>query len=505
MLRIATLLAALFAVAPCLSAAETPPNIVLIYGDDIGYGDFGCYGAKTIPTPNIDRLAENGLRFTSGYCSSATCTPSRYSLLTGEYAWRKPGTGIAPPNAAALIQPGRATVASLLKQAGYKTGIVGKWHLGLGSKPKPDWSGEIKPGPLEIGFDYSFLMPTTNDRVPCVYVEGHRVVGLDPSDPVDVFMKNPDGQETGITKRDQLKMDWSHGHNHSIVNGISRIGFMVGANDARWTDETMADVFSGKAIDFIERSTQSESSQPFFLFFSSQDIHVPRAPNAKFVGKTPHGPRGDAVVEFDDSVGQLLQALEKSGVADNTVVIITSDNGPVLDDGYKDDAVTKLGDHKPAGPYRGGKYSKFEGGTRVPLIVHWPGQVKPGVSDAIVSQVDFPASFVAMADSSIDLDEQAMPDSQELSQTLLGNSMKGRTWVVEQGIGGLALRKGHWKYIEPSKGPAINKNTNTELANSNRPQLYNLDADPGEQNNLARQNPGQVAQMQAQLDSIRDR
>lgn len=502
MLRATALLISIFSLPSVLFGTETsPPNIVLIYGDDIGYGDLGCYGAQTIPTPHIDRLAEQGLRFTSSYCTSATCTPSRYSMLTGEYAWRKPGTGIAPPNAAALIEPGRETLPSLLKSAGYRTAIVGKWHLGLGARSKPDWSGEIKPGPLEIGFDYSFLMPTTNDRVPCVYVEGHRVVGSDPSDPVDVFMKNPDGQETGKTARDQLKMDWSHGHNDSIVNGISRIGFMVGGHQARWTDQTMADVFNAKAAEFIAQS----KDKPFFLYFSSHDIHVPRAPHDRFVGKTPHGPRGDAVVEFDDSVGKLMQALQQAGVADNTLVIISSDNGPVLDDGYQDDAVTKLGDHRPAGPYRGGKYSKFEGGTRVPLIVHWPGKVEPGVSEAIVSQVDFPTSFVAIASGDESIDHAAMPDSLDVSAALLGKSKQGRTAVVEQGIGGLALRSAHWKYIEPSSGPAMNKQTNTELGNHSRPQLYNLDLDPGEQKNLAPKNPGLVMQMQMQLDAIRDR
>ncbi len=181
-----------------------PPNILLIYGDDIGYGDLGCYGATSISTPHIDELASNGLRFTAGYATSATCTPSRYSLLTGEYAWRKKGTGIAPPNATALIQPGRTTLASILQQAGYRTGVIGKWHLGLGEKPKPNWSGLLKPGPLEIGFDYCFIMPTTNDRVPCVYVENHKIVNYDPKDPVDVVETNPDGQSTKKTHHESL-------------------------------------------------------------------------------------------------------------------------------------------------------------------------------------------------------------------------------------------------------------------------------------------------------------
>lgn len=485
-------------ISPGWAATKNPQNIVLIYGDDIGYGDFGCYGAETIPTPHIDRLAREGLRFTSAYCSSSTCTPSRYSLLTGEYAWRKPGTGIAPPNGSALIEPGRVTLPSLLKQAGYTTGIVGKWHLGLGNPPKPDWSGTIKPGPLEIGFDYCFLMPTTNDRVPCVYVENHHIVDLDPADPVDVFEENPDGQPTGVTNRDELKMDWSHEHNHSIVNGISRIGFMTGGHDIRWVDEEMADVFTNKATEFIRRNSQ----QPFFLFFSSQDIHVPRAPHARFVGSTPHGPRGDAVVEFDASVGALLQVLEEEGLAEDTLVIITSDNGPVLDDGYQDEAVTKLGNHKPAGPYRGGKYSNFEGGTRVPLVVYWPGQVNPGVSAALISQVDFPATLAAIAGATEEPPQGAIPDSLDHSDALLGKSAQGRDTLVEH-AGSLSLRKGAWKYIAPTKGPAMNFKTNTELGNSPKPQLYNLDEDPGERNNLANEFPDKVAELQELLQEIR--
>lgn len=488
----------MFLATQLVVCSATPPNIVLIYGDDVGYGDVGCYGAKTIPTPHIDQLANSGLRFTSGYCTSATCTPSRYSLLTGEYAWRKKGTGVAPPNGTALITPGRETMATLLKKAGYATAIVGKWHLGLGKKPKPNWSGVIKPGPLEIGFDYCFLLPTTNDRVPCVYLENHRIVGHDPADPVDVFNQKPDDQPTGKSHRHTLKMDWSHGHNQSIVNGISRIGFMVGGHDARWVDEDMADVFVGKAVKFIE----ANADKPFFLFFSSHEIHVPRAPNERFVGATPHGPRGDAMVEFDDSVGAIMKALESAGVADNTLVVVSSDNGPVLDDGYKDDAVKKLGNHKPAGPFRGGKYSNFEGGTRVPLITHWPGHIRPGVSDALISQVDFPATFARIAGLEEQFSEGSLPDSFDMTDTLLGDSRKGREYMVEH-AGSLSIRVGPWKYIAPSGGSWISRQTNTELGNSSDPQLYNLQQDPGEQKNLVDKQPAKTIELEELLASVR--
>lgn len=478
----------------------TQPNIVLIYGDDVGYGDIGCYGASTIPTPNIDRLAEQGLRITSGYCSSATCTPSRFSLLTGEYAWRTPGTGIAPPNSSALIRPGTPTLPLMLKQAGYRTGIVGKWHLGLGSPPKPNWSGEIKPGPLEIGFESCFILPTTNDRVPCVYVRNHRIVGLESNDPVDVFNKNPDDQPTGKSQRDTLKMDWSHGHNDSIVNGISRIGFMTGGHSIRWEDETMSEVFAKDARQFISKPDE----RPFFLFYSAHQIHVPRAPNERFIGSTPHGPRGDAMVELDWCVGEIVSELKEQGVLENTLILFTSDNGPVINDGYLDQSIERLGSHRPGGPYRGGKYSLFEAGTRVPWIVHWPKKVAPGVSDAMISQVDLCSSLASIAGVT-DSAKVAASDSLDLSRVLLGQDLEGRDYVVEHSGSGmrLAIRRNEWKYIAPSKGPAVLVKTNTESARSSKPQLYNLNDDPGEQNNLAAENPQIVAELKDLLEKVK--
>lgn len=487
--------------AATLFAADRP-NIVIVYADDVGYGDVGCYGAATIPTPNIDRLAAEGRRFVSGYCTSATCTPSRYSLLTGEYAWRTPGTGIAPPNGAALIKPGTPTLPATLQKAGYRTGIVGKWHLGLGEPPKPDWSGEIKPGPLEIGFEEAFILPTTNDRVPCVYVRGHHVVGLEPSDPVDVFNTNPDGQPTGETHRDRLKMNWSHDHNDSVVNGISRIGYMTGGHSARWTDETTGEVFVDEARQFLTR----DDDRPFFLFFSTHQIHVPRAPNERFVGATPHGPRGDAMVELDWCVGQLVEALQQRDGFENTLFVFTSDNGPVLDDGYHDEAVEKLGDHRPAGPFRGGKYSRFEGGTRVPWIVHWPAGAEQGVSEALVNQVDLFASLAAAAGVE-ELPEGVASDSRNLLDALTGKVDEGRAYVVQHsGLKAkLAVRRGDWKYIEPDRGAPLIREKDAETGNLSRPQLYNLQSDPGERNNLADEYPAIVDQLKRILAEERSR
>jgi len=479
------------------SLAQDRPNVVLIYADDLGYGDTAAYGATALKTPNIDQLAREGLRFTDGHAPAATCTPSRYALLTGEYAFRKKGTGILPGDAALIIEPGRTTLPVIFQRAGYRTGVVGKWHLGLGPAGGPDWNGEIKPGPNEIGFDYSFVMAATGDRVPTVYVENARVVGLDPADPIRVNYERPIGNEpTGKANPELLKMRPSHGHDMAIVNGISRIGNMTGGRRALWRDDDMADVFTSKAVKFIEEN----QARPFFLFFALHDPHVPRVPHPRFVGKTTMGPRGDAIVQADWCAGEILAALDRLKLARNTIVIFTSDNGPVVDDGYQDDAVAKLGHHKPAGPWRGGKYSNFEAGTRIPLLVRWPGQIKRGVSEALVSQIDLLASFASFTKQP--LAAQDAPDSFDLMRALLGKAKTGRDSLIEQ-AGALSLRQGPWKYIEPGNGPKINRNTNTELGNDPAPQLYNLAADLGETRNVASQHPARVKAMAAELQRIR--
>jgi arylsulfatase A-like enzyme len=481
MARSALLLLGLLATSPLVSA-EDRPNIVLIYADDLGFGDVSCNGAKAGLTPNIDRLAKAGLNFTDAHAASATCTPSRYAILTGEYPWRKKGTGVLPGDARLIIEPGRTTLASVLKRAGYRTGVVGKWHLGLGDE-KLDWNGEIKPGPLEIGFDESFIMAATGDRVPCVYVRGRHVVGVDPADPIVVSYGKPlGGEPTGKANPELLRLHPSHGHDMAIVDGISRIGYMKGGKSAFWKDEDMAATFTREALEFIRR----DKARPFFLYFATHDIHVPRLPHPRFAGRSGMGPRGDAIVEFDWSVGALLNDLDESGLADHTLVILTSDNGPVIDDGYRDQAVEKLGNHKPAGPYRGGKYSTFEGGTRVPFLVKWPGRVKPGVSKALVSQVDFVASIAALVGAN---DKVATaPDSRNHLAALLGDDPAGRESLIEH-AGGLAVRSGNWKFIPASNGPQRSATTNVELGNGPAPQLYDLGFDPSEKQNVAGEHP----------------
>jgi arylsulfatase A-like enzyme len=472
------------------AAPLTQPNIVLIYADDLGYGDAGCYGATAVKTPNIDRLAREGLLLTDAHSAAATCTPSRYAMLTGEYAWRKRGTGILPGDAALIIEPGRVTLPSMLHEAGYSTAVVGKWHLGLGNE-RPDWNGEIKPGPLEVGFDYCFILPATGDRTPCVYVENHRVAGLDQADPIEVNYKKKVGDEpSGAERPDLLKMKLSHGHDNTIVNGVSRIGFMSGGRAARWNDETMADTLTHRAVEYIRR----QKDKPFFLYFATHDIHVPRVPHPRFRGATKMGPRGDAIAEFDSSVGQVLSTLDELKLTENTLVIFTSDNGPVLDDGYADDAVEKLGSHKPAGPLRGGKSTAFEGGTRVPFVVRWPNRVPVGEeSDALVCQIDLLASLATLTNEK--LANQAGPDSVDVMPALLGKSPHGRDQLVEQGRS-IAVREGKWKLIEAAAG-------RNGRAAPGKSQLYNLADDQAESKDLASQQPERVRNLSKLLDDIR--
>jgi arylsulfatase A-like enzyme len=476
-------------------AADRLPNIVYMYADDLGYGDVGCYGATRVKTPNLDRLAASGVRFTHAHSSSATCTPSRYSLMTGEYAFRQKGTGVLPGDASLIVQPGRYTLPAMLRSAGYNTGVVGKWHLGLGARDL-DWNGEIAPGPLEVGFDYSFIFPATGDRVPCVYVENHRVVGLDPMDPIRVQYDRPiPGEPTVAANPELLKLRSSHGHDNSIVNGIGRIGYMSGGEAARWVDEDMADTLTNKAVAFVER----KHSQPFFLYFATHDIHVPRVPHPRFAGKTPMGPRGDAIVELDWCVGKMLDTLDRLNLTRNTLFIFSSDNGPVVDDGYRDQSTELLGDHRPAGPLRGGKYSAYDGGTRVPFLVRWPGTVAPAVSDAMVSQVDLLASFASLTGQKLPAD--TAPDSIDVLPAILGRSKQGRSHIVEH-ANALSLIEGDWKVIQPHAGPKRNL-TGNEIGNDPDAQLFNLKEDISEKNNLAARYPEKVAELLARLAQIR--
>lgn len=489
----------------CLTAAAAEvkkPNIVFILADDVGYGDLGCYGAKLVKTPTLDKLAAQGCRFTDAHSPAATCTPTRRAFLTGTYSWRQePGSSIAPGDAAITIQPGTSTVASLMKKAGYRTGIVGKWHLGLGPEGGPDWNGDIKPSPLDLGFDSSYIMAATGDRVPTVYIDQRRIVGLDPKDPITVSYKAKVGTDpTGSENPDLLKLKHTHGHDMTIVNGVGRIGWMTGGKTARWRDEDMADTFAKNAVKFIEESTD----QPFFLFFATHGIHVPRVPNERFVGSSQLGARGDAIQELDDTVAQVLAALEKRGIADDTLVIFTSDNGGVWDDGYEDHGPANA--HALNGALRGTKGTLFEGGHRVPFIARWPGTIKAGSENpALIAHVDMSATLAAL--TGVSLPEGEARDSFNVLHSLLGQDTTGRDHAIFH-VGGtktpLALRSGQWKFIQAGKGGYGKKAVAKKDVSGNILHLYDLSKDLGEKNNLAEQMPEKVQEFTEFLRKARE-
>ncbi|SNS13448.1 Arylsulfatase A [Belliella buryatensis] len=472
------------------------PNVLIIYLDDLGYGDLSAYGATEIYTPNMDRLANEGLKFTNAYATSATCTPSRYAILTGTYPWRNDNAKILPGTAPLLIETDEMTIPKMLKTKGYHTGIVGKWHLGLGDG-FVDWNKKISPGPNEVGFDYAYIMAATQDRVPTVYIKNGNVVGLDKEDPILVdYDNNFDGEPTGKNNPELLKMMWHHGHNSSIVNGIPRIGYMKGGESAKWVDEDMADHFLLEAQQFIKEKSREEN--PFFLYYAMQQPHVPRTPHPRFEGKSGMGPRGDVILEADWCVGEIMKILEEEGILENTLVIFSSDNGPVLNDGYYDDAVEKLGNHTPWGPFRGGKYSLFEAGTRMPFMTYWKGTIQPGVSEALVSQLDLLNSLSTLVGSDIKTE-----DGVDLLDVLLGTSNEGRAEIILEATSRTALRSGDYMMIPPYDGPKVNELVNIELGNDSEYQLYNLKSDPGQNNNLAKSQPEVLKKLIARFEELR--
>lgn len=497
--RIAFIGAGLAAMSAQMQAQR--PNVLFILADDLGYGDIGCYGAQGVHTPWLDSLSRTGIRFTDAHAMASTSTPSRYSMLTGEYAYRKQGTDVAAGNAGMIISPRQFTMADMLHSAGYRTAAIGKWHLGLGEKTgTQDWNGQVTPALDSLGFDYHYIMAATADRVPCVFLEQGRVANYDESAPISVsYQKNFDGEPTGRTHPELLtNLRPSHGHDMSIVNGISRIGYMKGGGKALWKDEDIADSIASHARRFIEGA--HEASQPFFLYLATNDIHVPRFPHPRFRGKSTMGLRGDAIAQLDWTVGYLLSALDSLGITDQTLIIFTSDNGPVVDDGYDDRAEELLGSHRPAGPFRGMKYSAFEGGTAVPFIVSWPGHVPAGrSSDALVSQVDLMRSLATLTSSHIP--EGAACDSQDQLPALLGQNIQGRDYVVEYAANHLlSVRTKRWKYIPPHGGaPMITWGPKIETGNSQVPQLYDMTS-PWEQFNQADRHPDVVNAMQQILD-----
>ena len=475
------------------------PNVIVILADDLGYGDLKCYGAKNVETPHVDKLASEGIRFTNAHTVAATSTPSRYSLLTGEYAWRRPDTDIAAGDVKMIIRPEQYTMADMFKSAGYATAAIGKWHLGLGDKTGgQDWNAPLPAALGDLGFDYHYIMAATADRVPCVFIENGKVANYDPSDPIEVsYTKNFPGEPTGKDNPELLyNLHPSNGHDMSIVNGISRIGFMKGGGKALWKDENIADSIAVHAIDFIKQ----HKDEPFFMYFATNDVHVPRFPHDRFRGKNPMGLRGDAIAQFDWTVGQLMETLDQLGLTENTLIILSSDNGPVVDDGYKDKAEELLNGHTPSGPWRGNKYSAFEGGTAVPVIVRWPQKIKKtGDSDVLMSQIDWLASLGALVNAR--LPKGSAPDSYDRLGNLIGTDKTDRPSMNHT----LSVRTKDWKYIEPNDDPTtFMKAEKIETGNLNVPQLYEMEK-VSEQENVAEKYPKKVFELQTILRQVRNK
>ena len=489
------------------TAQQARPNVVMIYADDLGYGDLGCYGAIGVETPNVDRLSCNGLRFTNAHAVASTSTPSRYSLLTGEYPWRKAGTDVAAGDAAMIISPDQYTVADVFKEAGYTTAAFGKWHLGLGAQTgKQDWNKPIAPALPDIGFDYSYIMAATADRVPCVFLENSTVANYDPSAPIYVnYNQNFEGEPTGRNNPEPLyNLKSSHGHDYSIINGIGRIGYMKGGGKALWKDENIADSITAHAVDFI----REYSDTPFFIYFATNDVHVPRFPHPRFRGKSSMGLRGDAIAQFDWSVGEIVRVLEEQGLLDNTLIILTSDNGPVLDDGYVDQAEELMGEHSPTGGLRGGKYSAYEGGTRVPFIVHWPAAIEESaVKGELVSQIDFLDVMAGIA--GVAGGESLSPDGQpgQLATWLGREEGQSRPYAIGMAQNHtLILRTPQWKYIEPKGGAAmIPWGPKIETGYSTSPQIFEfVDGEYDENRNKVSEHPDVVSNLGDELEHIRN-
>ena len=482
--------------------ASSRPNIVLLNADDLGYGDLSCYGATMVRTPNIDRIAKEGRRFTDAHSTSAVCSPSRYGLLTGRYPLRKNFWGPASVREPLTIDTSFSTLASVLDEVGYSTAIVGKWHLGFGID-EPDWNGELKPGPLELGFDYYFGTPTVNSGPPYVFVENHHVVGLDPNDPF-VY-----GKES-VTKKYPEK------------GGYKNIGGAEAAHRL-YQDELVGTTLKNKAIEWLD---DQQKETPFFLYFSTTNIHHPFTPAPQFVGTSDCGLYGDFIHELDWMVGEILNKLDEKGFSENTLVIFTSDNGGMIHvTGQK---AWKAG-HRKNGKLLGYKFGAWEGGHRVPFLARWPGKIAPSsISTHLISQVDLLATFAAIVENPIK-EGQALDSINQLNNFVedLDNPIRKDLVITPNSPKHLSIRKDKWVYIplQGSGGFQGNKpgdhllagpaallfagRTNSDIENGRyredapSAQLYNLETDLYQSTNLFHDFPEKVRQLEELLNSYR--
>jgi arylsulfatase A len=487
----------------CQNQKSPNPNVILIFVDDLGYGDLGCYGATKVKTPNIDQLANKGCIFSDAHSASAVSTPSRYALLTGQYPFRKSVFKAATMKTGLLIDTTRLTIASIMKKSGYSTACIGKWHLGFGNV-SPDWNKALKPGPLEVGFDYYFGVPVVNSHPPFVYVENHRVVGFDPADPF-IFDKKAE------TKEYPEKFD------------VDKIGGAKAAH-ALYVDELVGTTLTQKAIKWVK----DHKDTPFFLYLATTNIHHPFTPQPRLKGTSDCGRYGDSIHELDWIVGEIMKTLDDLNIADNTLIIFTSDNGGMLNQGGQD---AFLSGHRNNGKLLGFKFDAWEGGHRIPFIVRWPGRIKEGSKSAqLICNVDMLATLAAL--TGYPLKPGDGPDSYNVLPIFLGKTrdqIRDHAVLAANNEQHLALRKDKWIYIgaqggggftatNPGEhmlgGPAALKFTNEKNSDvedgkikpdAPEVQLYDLDADVSESRNVAREYPLIVKNMQKMLKEIREK
>jgi arylsulfatase A len=494
----------LLLIAPCLSlrGQGDMPNILFILADDLGYGDVGCYNPESkVPTPHLDRMASQGMLFTDAHSPSTVCTPTRYSILTGRMAFRTGMRGVfTGAGGPCMIEEGRLTLGGMLQGRGYETALFGKWHVGMtffdkDGKPinkngleavrRIDYSRAMPDAPIHRGFDHFFgsvCCPTTDWLY--AFIDGDRI----PVPP------------TGIIDRGPLP---KHAYSRDNRPGMIAPGYSMEEIDLQFLDKSLA---------FLDEHARKKEKKPFFLFHSTQAVHLPSFPADAFKGKTKAGPHGDFIFQLDHVVGELLKALDKHKFADNTLVIFTSDNGPEVPT-----ILAMRRDHKHDGarPWRGVKRDQWEGGHRVPFIARWPGRIKANSrSDQVLCLTDMMATFAALTGAKIPAKDAE--DSVNMLPALLGED-KGkpiRQYTLHQTISlALAIRRGPWKYLD-HKGSGGNNYGRPgtwgmkqyalpEKAPDAPGQLYNLESDPGETNNLYFKNPEIVRELKGKLEEFK--
>ena len=497
------------------------PNIVLIYADDLGYGDLSCYGATKIKTPNIDRLAKEGRKFTDAHSASAVCTPSRYSLLTGQYAWRKDIWGPLGRDRPLIIETKRMTLQRLLSNEGYTTACIGKWHLGFGKDDYTDWNKPLKPGPLETGFDYYFGIPLVNSSPPYVYVENHHVVGLDPEDP---FVER--------VPRTGRRIVFENAPPPSPVRPFPEKGAIdiwAGAKRAHklYDDEMVGTTLAKKSTDWIRKTVKQNSESPFFLYLATTNIHHPFTPHQRFKDTSECGRYGDFIHELDWIVGEVMSTLDNLNEADNTLLIFTSDNGGMFNGGGREawDA-----GHYMNGTLLGWKFGAWEGGHRVPLIIRWPEHVPAGTqSDQLISSVDLLATIASLIGR--DLNNDDGPDSFNMLPAITGKpiepirdhlvispfrethlSLREGPWMFigDQGSGGFGKPREGGKAGGPQALGLAKRNINSDITFDGKvkedaplQQLYNLKTDRNQEYNIAREYQEIAKKMKQRLEDIK--